>query len=157
MTATSDESTPPDRPMTTSVKPFLRDVVAGAEHERLVHLAAPAAAGRRRWRPAGVGGVVDPGRRRDVDHGQRRLGGPAPRVEQALAEDRLHLDVEDQRLLGELAGAGQQLAVGVEDHRRPVEDQLVLAADLVDVDEGARRRRPPGSPASARARRSRPA
>ena len=29
---------PPERPMTTSVKPFLRDVVAGAEHERLVDL-----------------------------------------------------------------------------------------------------------------------
>ena len=29
---------PPDSPMTTSVKPFFVDVVAGAEHERLVDL-----------------------------------------------------------------------------------------------------------------------
>jgi hypothetical protein len=47
-------------------------------------------------------------------------------------------------MLGELRGAGQQLAVGGHDHRVTVEDQLVLAADHVHV----RDRRPGlGSPA----------
>ncbi len=118
-------------------EPVLVHVVAGAGHEGRVHLVH----GREPLGDRGTADVVrvvHPRGRRDVDHGQRRLGRPPPGVEQALAEDRLHLDVADERLLGELARPGQQLAVGVEDHRRAVEDQLVLAADLVDVDQGAR-------------------
>ena len=97
MAATSDESMPPERPMTTSVKPFLRDVVAGAEHQRLVDLAHRR---ERRRRPAAarVGRV---GRRRGDDEtsttGSGVVGGPAPGVEQALAERRADLEVDDQR------------------------------------------------------------
>ncbi len=46
------------------------------------------------------------------------------------------LDIGDQDRLGELVGAGDDGAGGVDDHRTPVEDQLVLAADLVDVHDG---------------------
>ena len=82
MHATSDESMPPDRPMTTSVKPFLRDVVAGAEHERLVHLGD-----RRRARASttgrGVGGRRSTGSLGDDDvDGSGSVGdaGPAGRA-----------------------------------------------------------------------------
>ena len=56
--------------------------------------------------------------------------------------------------LDELRRAGQEVALGVEHHRRAVEDELVLAADLVHVHERARRVGRPGWPASARARRA---
>ena len=44
-------------------------------------------------------------------------------------------------------GRGQQCAVGSHDHGSPVEDQLVLAADLVHVDDGAARLGHPAPPA----------
>ncbi len=50
--ATSDESMPPDSPMSTRSNPFFDDVVAGAEHERLVDLV------HRRERRLDPGGLV---------------------------------------------------------------------------------------------------
>ena len=43
--------------------------------------------------------------------------------------------VDGQQVLDELRGAGEQLAVRGDDERVAVEDQLVLAADLVAVDD----------------------
>ncbi len=79
------------------------------------------------------------------EHLGQRLGeGPAPGVEEPLAEDGLHVDVDDHRLLVELRRPGHHLPVVVEDQRRPVEDELVLAADQVDVDQPAGRVGGPG-------------
>ena len=47
-------------------------------------------------------------------------------------------------MLGELRAPGEEVAVGVEHQRGAIENELVLAADLVDVDEGARGVRGPG-------------
>ena len=47
------------------------------------------------------------------------------------------VEVDHQQLGLELGGPGQQRAVGVDDERVAVEDQLVLAADEVDVGECA--------------------
>ena len=47
--------------------------------------------------------------------------------------------VDHEHLLGELRGGGDHGAVGVDDQRGAVEDELVLAADLVHVDDGAAR------------------
>ena len=60
-----------------------------------------------------------------------------------------------ERRLDELLRARDAVAVSVEHERRSVEDQLVLATDLVDVDERAGRVRPPEWRASARVRVSR--
>ena len=81
--------------------------------------------------------------RRVVQHGglghddlrQRHLRDAAPRVEQALAVDGRHRHVDDEQGLGELRTAGEQVALGVERERAAVEHELVLPADLVDVDQ----------------------
>ncbi len=73
---------------------------------------------------------------------------PAAGVEQALAVDGRDRHVDDQQVLDELLAACDQLALGVERQRAPVEHQLVLPTDLVDVDErrvrvgGPRRQHP---------------
>ena len=94
MTPTSDESMPPDSPNTTSVKPFFSDVVAGGEHQRVVHLVD-----RREQRVGstggrGVAGVVGDGAGHGHDR-QRRGGVAAARVEQAGAEHRADVEVDD--------------------------------------------------------------
>ena len=136
MAATSDESMPPDRPMTTSVKPFLTHVVARAEHERLVDLAH----GREQR--------LDPGRARACSPrwasltahlGQRGRARAAARIEQPATERRTDVDVDDEEILGELRGAGDEMAALVEQHRRAVEDELVLPADEVHVEHRHRR------------------
>ena len=120
----------------------LLDVVAGAEHQRLVHLvvAAEEVGDRRLPADSRVGGrrgdVGDPGQ---LDQRELLVGRPATRVEQPLAVDRLHVEVDHQQVLDELGRAGEQLAVRVEGDGPAVEDQLVLAADLVHVDERAGR------------------
>ena len=127
---------PPESPMSTSVKPFLRDVVAGAEHERLVHLvhrveqrldARRDARGRRAARSltatSGSGGA------------RARPRGSSS----AAAERRAHVEVDDEQVLGELLRARDEVTALVEHHRRAVEDELVLAADEVHVDDRDRR------------------
>ncbi len=59
-------------------------------------------------------------------------------VEEPLAVGRAHLQVEDRHALLELRQGSHQTAVGVEDHRGAVEDELVLASHRVHVDQGAR-------------------
>ena len=51
----------------------------------------------------------------------------------AVGGDDRHVD--DHEVLDELLAAVEEVALGVEHQRAAVEDQLVLAADLVDVDE----------------------
>ena len=120
----------------------LLDVVAGAEHQRLVHLlvAAEEVGDRRLPADGGIGGrrgdVGDPG---ELDQRELLVGRPATRVEEPLAVHRLHVEVDHQQVLDELGRAGEQLAVRVEGDGPTVEDQLVLAADLVHVDERAGR------------------
>ena len=77
--------------------------------------------------------------RADLDHRQRGGHRPTARVEQALAEHRQHVEVDDHRVLDELWRARDEQAVAVEHERRAVEDELVLAADLVHVHERAGR------------------
>ncbi len=109
----------------------LHDVVARAEHERLVQLGDRVE--RRRQRIGdGLGALADGGGR-DLDRRQRCLRLATARVEQALAVDRGDRHVDDEQVLDELGTAGEQRAVGVEGERAAVEHQLVLAADLVDV------------------------
>ncbi len=68
-------------------------------------------------------------------------GGPraAARVEQALAERRADVEVDDEEVLLELARPGHEMALFVEDERRAVEHELVLPADEVRVDDRHRR------------------
>ena len=117
-------------------EPVLADVVTGAEHERLVDLAHQRQGSTSGGCRVSAGSVSGRGAR-DLDDREWVLGRAAPGVEQSLAEGRPHLEVADDRLLLELGGAGQHLALGVEDDRGAVEDQLVLAADLVHVDQRA--------------------
>ena len=60
-----------------------------------------------------------------------------PRIEQPLAIDGAHVDIDDTQLLGELGQRRQQPPRRVEDERSAIEDQLVLAADAIDVDQPA--------------------
>ena len=64
---------------------------------------------------------------------------PAARVEQPLAERRPHVEVDDEQVLGELLRARDEVPLLVEHERRAVEDELVLAADEVRVDDRHRR------------------
>ncbi len=57
----------------------------------------------------------------------------APRVQEALAEDGMDGEVADDEGLAELRSGGDEVAVAVEDHGGAVEDELVLAADEVDI------------------------
>ena len=113
----------------------LGDVVAGADHERLVHLVHRL---ERR---------LDPRRRRSARRagpahqhlGERGRSSTAARVEGAAPERGPDVDVDDEQVLGELRAARDELPALVEQHRRAVEDELVLAADEVHVDERHRR------------------
>ena len=114
----------------------LAHVVAGAEHERLVHLvhrrraaARSAAASRRSPRRASL----------TATSGSAPALRPPARVEQAAPERGADVDVDDEQVLLELRGAGDEPAALVEQHRRAVEDELVLPADEVHVEHGHRR------------------
>ncbi len=48
-----------------------------------------------------------------------------------------HLEIGDEDLLGELDGRGHHRALAVDHERGAVEDELVLAADLIDIDDRA--------------------
>ena len=51
----------------------------------------------------------------------------------ASSPARFDVEIDDRQRLAELRGAGQDRTIATDDHRVAVEDQLVLAADLVDV------------------------
>ena len=65
--------------------------------------------------------------------------GASARVEQALAERRADVEVDDEEVLLELARPGHEKALFVEDERPAVEHQLVLPADEIRVDDRHRR------------------
>ncbi len=137
------ESMPPDRPQDDRAEVVLLHVVAHAEHERAVDL----------------GGVVEPLGDRRRAAGSKATGssdrisaldgdrGAVARVVHDLAEARPSPSGRSrsakQELLGELARAGDQGAVGGDHEGVAVEDQFVLAADLVGVGERAARLRGP--------------
>ena len=143
--ATTAESMPPERPSTTDGKPFLSDVVAQAQHQRLPHLGL---VGDRLGDPA----VGAPGRRRrgvasarpaDARRGDRRIavGGALASVarrpaRRAGAAARTSCTSRCSTNCGARASS---VAVRGHDHRVAVEDQLVLAADHVDVRDGGAR------------------
>ena len=70
--------------------------------------------------------------------GQCRCPVATAGVEEPLAVGRAHFQVEDRHALLELRQGRHQPAVGIEDHRGAVEDELVLASHCVHVDQGAR-------------------
>ena len=113
-------------------EPVLGAVVASAEDERLVQLVD-------RLEQLGDRVVDALGllhRLGGHEHRrQRPLRRAAARVEQALAVGGDDRHVDDHEVLDELLAAVEQVALGVERQRAAVEHQLVLAADLVDVDE----------------------
>ncbi len=111
----------------------LAHVVAGAQHQRLVQLGVGSQFGRD---PGRWWGAIAPERCiGDVDQGHLDLGSPAAWIEQALAVHGLDVHLGDQQFFDELRGTGDERAVGIEHKRTAVEDQLVLAAHLVDIDE----------------------
>ena len=73
-------------------------------------------------------------------HLGERLGPHAPaRIEQTAPEGGTDVDVDDEQVFLELPGAGDETPALVEQHRRAVEDELVLAADEVHVEQRNRR------------------
>ncbi len=113
----------------------LADVVARAEHERLVDLAHRF---EQRLDPVCAPG---PAELRLGDRDLRQLRSPqaSTRIERPAAERGVHVDVADEQVLLELLGPGHEVTALVEQHRRAVEDELVLAADEVDIEDGHRR------------------
>ena len=115
----------------------LGDVVAGGEHRaRRTPRRRGRAAASTRAGGAGSGWPAtgpEHGRRRE---GPRRCRGPrgsSRRVRNTGA----HVEVDDLHASRELRRAGDEIAVVVDHERGAVEDQLVLAADLVHVDDVA--------------------
>ncbi len=110
-------------------------IVAGAEHQRGVHLRHRV----ERRRDGRGSGLLMGGRRvADRHHAEGPGRHPPSRVEQALAEHRPHIEVDHEHVLGEGSGASHELTIRVDDHRGAVEHQLVLTAHLVHVDQRAR-------------------
>ena len=114
----------------------LRDVVAGGEHERVVDL-GDAVEQRDDLGPMvrlGVGG-------HGAGHGTSTASAAAvsrPRGSSSRVRNTGRTSRSTMRtVLAELGHPGDQLALVVDDERRAVEDQLVLPADLVDVDDVA--------------------
>ena len=140
---------PPDRPITTSVKPFLRDVVARARApapRRL--LDARALSG---GTPAGASGGRRARRARSAPRACRRSIRPSGSASGADARA-----TSTSTTNRSSTNWGARATQRRRRRRRPwsaVEDQLVLAADLVDVDDRAAGVGGPGRRASARARR----
>ena len=132
MTATSVESIAPGQSDHDVAEPVLRAVVASAQDESVVQLVDRVEQiGDRALQPLGLlhrfGG--------HEHRRQRPLRRAATRVEQALAVGGDDRHVDDHEVLDELLAAVEQVAFGVEGQRAAVEHQLVLTADLVDVDE----------------------
>ena len=114
---------PPERPITTSAKPFLRTKSrvpsTSASHTSAISDSRGAT-------PTGSTAGREDGR-----------GGQGPDDREARSRGCLgDLDVDDHEALGELGGPGDDGAVGGDDHGVAVEDELVLTADLVDVGDG---------------------
>ena len=88
MAATTDESIPPESPMTHLGEAVLHDVVARPQHQRLPDLGL----GTERGFDPGPGGSMPAGSGRggarigDVHLGQAGGQGPPPGIEEALAE-----------------------------------------------------------------------
>ena len=125
---------PPDRPSTTCSKPFLRDVVAHAEHERGVDLGVDVE------QRSATGPPTSPAWRAGRRAAQRpevvdvrpapRAAGRRWRVSRSRAAPAASVSTsQTSSVLGELRRAGDDLAVVVDDERVAVEDELVLAAD----------------------------
>ena len=143
--AVSAESIPPEIPSTTSPKPFF-DVVAEPEPEREAHLVEL----RLERRHGRRNGLLHRAGRREPDRGRRRGSrqGPLELLRRTSRRRRPIASVgststNEQRLL-EPRRAGDHLALVVEHHRVPVEDELVLSADEVaegDVDRVVARAR----------------
>ena len=113
----------------------LADVVAGAEHERLVHLVHRR---ERRFDPrrdARVGRAAIG----DLDLGQRQRFDAATRIELPLVERGPHVDVDDEQIFDELLRPRDEQPLFVEHERRTVEHELVLPADEIRVDDRYRR------------------
>ncbi len=127
----------------------LPHVVTRAEHQGLVHLGvgprAPATPG---WRAGSVSG--EPGGPADQDRSRRAARGSVRRRAHGPGHCR-DRQVGHQQRLGELGRRGHDGAASVHHQGRSVEDQLVLAADLVHVDDGAARL---GHPVGEHPRRS---
>ena len=88
--------------------------------------------------------------------GHRHRPDPAVPVRSATAA-RSKRQVDGQQVLDELRRAGEQLAVGRDDQRVAVEDELVLPADLVAVEDRRAAPRPRGGGPGAAAGRPWPA
>ena len=133
--ATSAESMPPERPSTTCSKPFLRDVVAQAEHERRVDLGLDGSSGSatgppaRRSSPAAaaVGTLASDGDRAPgSERAARTLAGVAQAGGATACSSRR------RRPAGPRANCAARAIIGagvVDDEGVAVEDELVLAAD----------------------------
>ena len=128
----------------------LRDVVARAEHERLVDLVH-----RREQRlDPRLGAALAQVCLAHRHLGKRGGAGTAPGVEQPAAECGPDVDVDHEEIFLELRRARDETTTFVEEHRRAVEDELVLPADQVHVEHGHRRVGCPRARASSRARGS---
>ena len=56
------------------------------------------------------------------------------KIKEVIAPPNLiEIQLDDEEVLLELGRAREQFAAGVEDHRPAIEDQFVLAADLVEI------------------------
>jgi hypothetical protein len=106
----------------------LLHVVVQAQAQGLPDLLEPVELGRERGLQAGLdrGGLLREDVRRRAHQRGRVVGEVAARGGGAF-------DVGDQQLGGEAVGAGQKAAVRGPDHRPAVEDQVVLAADGVEI------------------------
>ena len=112
----------------------LTHVVTRPEHERFVDLAHRC---ERRLDTRGDP-FVEWMRVAHRDHRKcGRVDAPS-RIALTLVERGSHVDIEDQQVGNELLGASDQHALLVEHERCAVEDELVLAADEVRVDDGDR-------------------
>ena len=120
-------------------EPVLGQVVPGPEHQRLVDLGLGAEHGGQR---IGGPGRAGPGRPAQVDQLEvGRPAGPGPVGRPGFGQ----LEVDHHQVGLELGPGRQEPAVGPDDQAGPVEDQLVLAADLVDVGDRAAGLGRPGS------------
>ena len=135
MVATSDESIPPEMATNASRDSVLDDVVARPEDQSLVDLLDR---GKQRL-DAWFFASLTQARFADLDLGQGAGARTTAWVEQAPTERGAHVDVDDQQVFLELLGARDEVTALVEQHRRAVEDQFVLPADEVDVEDRHRR------------------
>ena len=140
--ATSDESMPPERPMSTSTEAVLAHVVARAEHERLVDLAHRLQLGldARRARRVRRSGPRSPAPRGASARSARPRGSRSRRRNPARTSRST-----TSRSSTNCGARATRWPLLVEHQRRAVEDELVLTADEVHVHDrhrcvgGARR------------------